>query len=657
MSQSIEDAFNSMLRADYIPLKDTAKLSLLSEYYVDYYGFLRQIISENDQLIVGRRGTGKTTLLYRTLVECMRSWHSSQTSVAKPRTLAIYLDLNKCQALSDCDEGDFAAFEHVFASELCDSITEEIRRSWPAIDAEPGFFSRLFKSAEERNAQSTRNLLNQLAMVLKSGLPRVIDPSGIVEQKDAVKTKKGTEGSAATKASKAGFASATFTAKYAEENSREQEDKSQYSVTYRLTIADILRVLGDLRATAEISAIYLLVDEFSALNEDLQRRFSTLLKKLIGNHIGLYVKLCGITDKYTLGSSVILQRDLFEVSLDLDAFVERSDSLNAAMGELETLAEQMVTQRLLAYGTIDLKTVFEDTSDIWKELSRAAMGVPRTLGIVLKQAWNRAAAGKRKIKRSDIEYGIRYASKAYLNQLQGASKDSTAIPAYIAEIWDATITKAIAERAKIDAPASHFMVLPKNEAKIKYLSMFFVVHLLTSGRTTKKEKFSRSLYCIDYGICLENNLMFATDKNILRQQRFAYDDDLAQFDAYFEKEPEPRFICKECSTIYLESELRIRGKVLTICITDHSQLQPYNISNLDKNYTEEEIKIIGAIRSASSEEKVVARQVADDVGCYVQKVAKFGEKLEREGVIARERIPELQKNIYYGPDPEAASQV
>jgi hypothetical protein len=215
------------------------------------------------------------------------------------------------------------------------------------------------------------------------------------------------------------------------------------------------------------------------------------------------------------------------------------------------------------------------------------------------------------------------------------------------------VTKAIAERAKIDAPASHFMVLPKNEAKLKYLSMFFVIHLLTSGRTTKKEKLSRSLYCIDYGICLENNLMFATDKNILRQQRFAYDEELTQFDTHFEKEPEPKFICPECGTIYLESELKIRGKVLTICSEDRNELQPYNISFLDKQYTEEEIKIIGAIRSASSEEHLVARQVADDVGCYVQKVAKFGEKLEREGMITRERVPELQKNIYYGPDPES----
>jgi hypothetical protein len=653
MTHTVDDAFNSMLRADYVPLKDTAKLSLLAQYYVDYYGFLNQIISENDQLIVGRRGTGKTTLLYRALVECMRSWNPTNHSIAKTRTLAIYLDLNKCQSLTDSDAEDFTEFEHIFVTELCESLTEEIRRSWPAVDAEPGLFGRLFKSAEARNAHDVRKLLDKLAQTLQSGLPRVIDPSGTIEQRELLKTKKGDETSFGAKVAE--VPSASFLAKYSEEDLLEQEDKSQFSVTYRLTIADILRVLGELREKAQISAIYLLVDEFSGLHEDLQRRFSTLLKKLIGNHEGVYVKLCAITDKYTLGSSVILQRDLFEVSLDLDAFVERSDSLNAAMSELEGLAERIVTQRLLAYGFNDTKAVFEEPSEIWKELSREAMGVPRTLGIVLKQAWNRASVGSRKIRKSDIEVGIRYASKAYVNQLEGAAKDNAAIPSFVGDIWDTIIGRAEAERAKIEAPASHFMVLPKNEAKLKYLSMFFVIHLLTSGRTTKKEKLSRSLYCIDYGICLENNLMFSTDKNILRQQRFAYDDDLTQFDSCFERVTEPKYVCRTCGTMYLESEITIKGSILTICSKDRSELDPYDLNSLDKKYTEEEIKIVGAIRSASATEKLLARQVADDVGCYIQKVSKFGEKLEREGVIAREKIPELQKNIYYGPESEPHS--
>jgi hypothetical protein len=646
--QRVEDAFNSMLRADYIPLKDIGKLNLLAEYYVDYYGFLSQILSENDQLIVGRRGTGKTTLLYRALVECMRSWDPDAQIKAKPRTLAIYLDLNKCQSVGDAESADYEDFEHVIVSELCDAIKEEIGRSWPAINFRPSFFSKLFKSAETKSVAETNKLLAELAEVLKSGLPRVVDRSGRVDTKDTVKTKKEGEVSVAGKASKS--PSGSIGGKLKTESAREQEEESGYSVSYRLTIADVLRILAELRAAAGISAVILLVDEFSALSEDLQRRFTTLLKKLIGNHSGVFVKLCAITDKYTLGSSLILQRDLFEVSLDLDAFVERSDSLNAAMSELESLTEKIVTERLKAYGILALRHVFEDLTDLWRELSRCAMGVPRTLGIVLKQAWNRAQASSRRIKKSDIEYGIRYASKAYLNQLEGAAKGGVALPQYVVDIWDVILSKAVTERTKIDSGASHFMVLPRNEMRLKYLSMFFVVHLLTKGRTTKKEKFSRSLYCIDYGICLENNLGFATDKNILRQQRFAYDDDLVQFDVFFEKEAEPKYVCPTCGMVYGESELRIKGKLLMFCVDDRTQLRAYDLGALERQYTEEEIKIVGSIRSSAPEDHLTARHVADDVGCNVQKVAKFGEKLERAGIIGRERVEELRKNIYFGPD-------
>ena len=57
-SQNIEDVFNSMLRTDYIPLADTEKLNLLADYYVDYMGYMKDIVGPTDQLIVGRRGGG-----------------------------------------------------------------------------------------------------------------------------------------------------------------------------------------------------------------------------------------------------------------------------------------------------------------------------------------------------------------------------------------------------------------------------------------------------------------------------------------------------------------------------------------------------------------------------------------------------------------------
>ena len=41
--ENFEDAFNSMLCTNYIPLADTDKLNLLADYYVDYMGYMKKI--------------------------------------------------------------------------------------------------------------------------------------------------------------------------------------------------------------------------------------------------------------------------------------------------------------------------------------------------------------------------------------------------------------------------------------------------------------------------------------------------------------------------------------------------------------------------------------------------------------------------------------
>lgn len=651
----VAEAFNSMLRTDYISLKDIDKLTLLADYYVDYFGYLPQILTESDQLLVGRRGTGKTTLLYRALVECMRSWDNNISTCINPRTLGIYVDLSKCQALETTEDGDFAQFEHAFVSEVCDAIIEQMTRFWPELGKEPGLFMKLFKAAEAKQIQEVQSLLSRFAELLQSGLPRLVDRSGPVHikegQKSTLTQKSDLQGGLKGKEPnlQGGLSDSTE-----EVNSLERDYST--NTTYRLTLADVLRLLGNLKEKAGLSAIYLFIDEYSALSDALQRRFSTLLRKMLGTHAGVFVKLCVIRDKYTLGSSIILQRDLFEISLDLDSYVERSGTLNDAMDGLRDQAEAIVTSRLKAYSCPPPTDLFDGLlEDTWINLSRAAMGVPRTLGIVLQQAFSRAQMNSKigRIRKSDISYGIQYASKAYLNQMLGASKDGVAIPQVVMDIYHALVERAQAERGKTKDPtdgASHFMVLPKHESMLKLLNMFFLVHLLTTGRTTKKEKVSRSLYCFDYGLCLDNNLGFASDKNIIRQQRFAYDEVLSPFERHFGIDSEPSYRCPTpgCGRTFKESSLFIAGEPIRFCPIHRSDLVLEGSGMDSKGYTEEETKILGAMRSATKEDQMVARRIADDVGCHVQKVARFGEKLEREGLIQREKDPGQERLIYFG---------
>lgn len=646
LQNNIEDAFNSMLRTDYIPLRDTSKLESLSRYYVDYFGYLRQIVGESDQLVVGRRGTGKTTLFYRGLIECIHSWNPSFESKAKKRTLAIYLDLSKCHTLSDTSANDFIEFEHVFVTELVDSIHEELLRNWPSLKEEPGIFGRIFSREETKRQKHSAVALKRLSTIITAGIPRTEEESAPrkIRKKEIESTSQGSQAGAGV-TEKGASISANLSE--AASSLSEYETEKTTSVRSRLSIADVLRVLGELRDACSISHIIVLVDEFSSLSSDLQRRFSTLLRKILGNHSGVYLKISAITDNYSLGSSIILQRDIFQISLDLDAFVERSGTLNAAMGGLRDFSKDLIATRVMEYANITPEDLFDDPEESWTELSRSAMGVPRTIGIALKQAFYRCLqSGRPRIRKSDIEYGIKYATKAYQDQYFGAC--GVAIPSYCEAIWNNIIDRAIEERSKVDAPCSHFMVLPKNEEKLRFLNMFFLIHLITKGRTTKKEKLSRSLYVLDYGSCLENNLGYGTDKNTIRQQRFAYDNSLGEFDQYFARTEEKKFQCPLCGSAYKESDLYLAGQLLTFCPKDKADLEEVPTSGYGSStYTEEEMKIIGAIRSSQEEDKLLARQVADDVGCYVQKVAKFGEKLEREHLIQRKVAEDVGRNIYF----------
>jgi hypothetical protein len=651
----LNEAFNSMLRTDYISLNDVEKLRLLSEYYVDYFGLVPDVLSDTDQLIVGRRGTGKTTLLYRAFVGCMESWATDyeQTDGPRPRTLGIYVDLSKCQLIDDVADSDFTAFEHAFVSEVCEAISDQLTRFWPALSEQPTFFARLFRAAETSQAADVREVLERIGAMLREGIPRLVDRTGPVQQKTSASVAR-TDNEEVGIALSPTEAGATAKRGAGQQETQAWERTYTERTTYRLSVADILRILAELREKANLPATYLFVDEFSALSTELQRRFSTLLKKLLGSHAGVFVKLSAITDKYTLGSSIILQRDLFELSLDLDAFVERSRTLNDAMDGLKEFAAEIVQSRLAAYSCPADSDVFEDPSETYSLISRAAMGVPRTLGIVLKQALSRARQARAaEVRKSDISHGIRYASSAYLSQLLGAARDGVAIPAFHADMWNALVTRAQQERSKVsDAGASHFMVLARNEQMLSVLNMFFLVHLLTKSRTTKKDRSTRSLYCFDFGICEDNNLGYTTDKNVIRQQRFAYDDVLSRFEPHFGITTEAMFRCPACGTMYVDSDLMVAGSRLTFCPRDKADLVAIANENAAPQYTEEETKIIGSIRSATRDDHVIARQIADDVGCYIQKVAKFGEKLERDGLVARERDEDQGKLIYFAADDE-----
>jgi len=255
----IAEAFNSMLRTDYIAINDINKLFKLRDYYVDHMNYLQQILAENDQLIIGRRGTGKTTLLYRALIECVQSWSSGSQTLAKPRSLGVYVDLNKCRSLHDSEAADYADFEHAVVVEMIEAIRDQLTQFWPLLGKRLSLFHRVFHAAESKKTREVRALLAEIAELLKSGIARWEDKTGTVTKREVRSTKLTRKADLGTVLS---VKNVEVQAKQGDHSEREVgvETETSHEVRYRLTLADILRLLRELMQVAGIPVMYILVE-------------------------------------------------------------------------------------------------------------------------------------------------------------------------------------------------------------------------------------------------------------------------------------------------------------------------------------------------------------------------------------------------------------
>lgn len=64
-------------------------------------------------------------------------------------------------------------FEHIFVTEICEAIENEITRSWPDVKNEPGIFAKMFNSAETKKIKDVQQQLRKLSEILKRGVPRL----------------------------------------------------------------------------------------------------------------------------------------------------------------------------------------------------------------------------------------------------------------------------------------------------------------------------------------------------------------------------------------------------------------------------------------------------------------------------------------------------
>lgn len=617
---NIEKAFNSMLRADYLSVYDISQLVELESYYVDFYHNLTKVLQNQDNYIKGRRGTGKTALLMRAYYDCYKSLIDSKNNYLGDRKiLPIYIDLAQCQEIFGNSDNEI--FERTFIIKLLDEIIRQLSN---------------YKFVNKKSITSK----------LETVKSNITNGDILSKQKSSITSSETSEENGNC-GLKIGLDKMELNSSIDEKSIK--NETSTIQEVRGVSIRTLIDCLGEIRTECKLSAIYIFIDEFSDLKNDQQIQFSLLLKKLLGSKNNIYFKLGVITDRFVFSENIRTGRDIFPISLDLSDFVDTYGGVKKAMNELQNFVDEIIDKRLHSYGchnTVD--DIFPTNhKQILERINAESLGVPRTLGLILTNAFSQAQMKAEPIIGiKEINIGIKETRKTYFSQFSGAVAGKY-IPAFYMDMWNGILQKALKEKQKfIDRPASHFLIDPIRKKYLNILCENFLIHLLEDNRASKYGG-NYTLYSIDYDICQENNIKYAAEKDEFTAVRFIYDDVLTQFDAYFSSEQLKSYRCPKCKKIYPEQELiKMKVKRCFDCdeIMEEIIHKPAEFSY--GNLTELEIKILGCIAELTKENALSASQIANSVGCSHQKVSKY-----LNSVTISDKVFTIYSNghnLYYG---------
>jgi hypothetical protein len=635
--QNLRNAFNSILRADYITLDQITELDNLESYFVDYFGILHSTLQKQDNFISGRRGTGKTTNLLRSYYECLKTISpklKDKTSIfTKENILPIYIDLSTCNDLFD-SEDDLQLIEVHFIRQIIESLKKQLALMFD------DKFLLVFK--KENPALED---LEYIEKVLVEGIALRNSQNISISNKN-VQSESSSIGIAA---------SLTELGAKGNIDSKIEKEESQTIKQLRgINVQDFLNKINEIKRKANLDNIFIFVDEFSDLSQKSQQKFSNLLKTFLGSRMGMFFKIGVITDRFNFGERIIIGRDIFPIPLDFNEYVERYGGAIAAIKRIQQFVELLIEKRIEVFcGQNFVQNIFKVSKEqIYSRITKESIGVPRTVGMILQHAFIQAQTNSsdEKIGLSELNYGISSARKTYQRQFQGSIK-AKLIPGFYMDLWNAILSKAIAEKNKHpDRPASHFLVDPIRKDYLNLLCENFHVHFL-SENVASKYGGTYNLYSIDFDICNDHNIKYAEEKDEFTAIRFVYDKVLSNFDPYFTKEKSKSYRCPKCNRIYEENEV-IQAKVKR-CFDDDEKLEEIihlEMPKTEGNYAEVEIKIIGQISSLNKDEAMSAREIADAVGCTIQKVSIWGTRvLAKKGLINIE--PRDGKNYYFSIEP------
>lgn len=645
---------------------------LVEKLYVDPLqndAVLETMMRPNTTFLIGRKGTGKSTVFQRAQHDIRKS----------KKSISAYIDI---KTVYESAEVDPEIPQRLAASQIAVSETE-LKRILLYRAFTKAVFSEIQKEIKSqvnnsvvlRFKESLSGKRNEVIEALDELLdgPFETDIADITAWMSTA-VNSGNEMKLASKDSaginvKGSVAGGNYSleaggsANWERSEEKKSNDSHAYSkiMLRTFSINKMMERLEEILSIAGLTKLYIFIDDFSELPIGAMTVFVDTILAPLNNWSNELIKfkVAAYPGRVYLGK--IDKTKIDEIYLDPFQLY--------GGGEVAVLEEKaidfttrLINSRIKHYLKKDFSFFCDsDTDEIYRQLFFASMGNPRILGHVLNN-----------IKDSSLVYGEKIGIKAVQDAAAKYYEDKIepffGMQKYIHKTFDERssifslkeLLENVVERARAlrnykssaltmeisgRTPSSHFHMASELEFLLSTLELNFFVTKYFEMKDRDKRKVS--VYAINYGLCMKYNISFGRPKG-RREYRTYFIERIFDSSAIFRKylHDNQEIKCDNCGAEHGIDKLegiRLFDMMCPTCkrgrceVVNLSRKYESVLQQIDDNLLlpSTELGILEALYSEKRE--MAAAEIAGELDCSYQLIGKRGKIMEERGLVSRKK--------------------
>jgi hypothetical protein len=670
-------------------LSDDRNRSLIEKLYVDPLPndqVFKTLLADNTSLIIGRKGTGKSTIFQRVQHEVRKN---------KSNVISAYMDIRNVFEASQIDPVSMGKLDGFDTAMSPDQLQRFL------------LYKRFFKTLiadvrDELKAQVDQNFLTRLrdrvtgtSAEVFEGLDKIIERletpdyeniDGFIskqhkEKKAAHSEKKGS-GSIRVKADPTAIG-ASIEGKIEAQASSKNSDEDTYTQLL-MRVVGINEVLGELKnilSAIGVKSLYVFLDDFSELPEEAMHLLvDALISPLSRWSEFVKFKIAAYPGRIYLGS---IDNTKVEV-IDLDLYgLYGSAGVTKMEEKAIDFVRRVVEKRLQHFCKVEPEVYFNMRStDLWKTLFYASMANPRIIGHLMLYAHEAhliygKKIGARAVQEASQKYFEDKVSPFFNTGKYKMVFEERSSIFSLKELLEIILKKARTIRqeasrsnagSKVHPYSSHFYVSKEFDDVLHSLELAFFItkYFEQSDRAGIRV----SVYALNHGLCMKYQIGFGRptdareDRLYFVERRFDYNGELR---TYILQNQEIK--CDSCGS---EFDLDTLSALKTFSMRcPHCKDGHCKIVNLSKKYEDVIVSIqpelllpdteLGIMQTLFNEQKnMVAAEIASELDCSGQLVGRRGKNLFERSLVLRSSVGNVyryelsdQARAAYFSDPGA----